>query len=253
MNTKRTRDLEEILDNLYENWREIRKETIEGLGEREAAKIIDFHAQNWIDVTEWISSTYGRQGQMNIVYFQFFRLFKEIYWLQFLFHTGNYSTAYRNLRYILEMICQAYCINTNYPDLTLDKQIERARELEENHIYGWNIVRKALCQVFNENEEEVRARFNPLWQDLCKYAHPSARQMDLVAEKDFPSLVTDSFDESLARKVLKEADQVFDIMYATVLKSFPKAIGVARQYEFIDEWEGSLPNTISIIRGEPKD
>ncbi len=248
MNTKRTRDLEEILDNLYESWREIRKETIEGLGEREAAKIIDFHAQNWIDVTEWISSTYGRQGQMNIVYFQFFRLFKEIYWLQFLFHTGNYPTVYRNLRYILEMICQAYYIDTKHPNLTLDEQIEKMTEIEER-IYGWNIVSNALCKVFDKTEQEIRARFKPLWDDLNKYAHPSARQMDLVAEKDFASLVTDSFNQSLARKLLEETDQVVDIVYAIILTKFPKTISPVQQYKFIDEWEECLPNTISVIKG----
>ena len=108
MNAKRLKDLENILDNLYVQWKEVRKETIEGLGEREALKIVDFHVNNWIDIVGWISSKYKREEQMNIVIFQFSRLLKELYWLQFLFHTANYPTAYRNLRYIPEMACQAY-------------------------------------------------------------------------------------------------------------------------------------------------
>lgn len=247
MNAKRAGDLEKILDNLYGQWREVRKESIEKLGEREALKIIDFHGNNWIDIVGWISSTYKREEQMNIVIFQFSRLLKEIYWLQFLFYTGNYPTACRNLRYILEMTCQAYYIDISYPNLTLDEQIEKARQLEEKHTYGWNIISSTLCEVFNKTEKEVRARFKPLWDDLNKYAHPSARQMDLVAEKDFWSLLTDSFNESLAKELLEEADQVFDIVYAAVLKRFPKAISLVRQYKFIDEWEECLPNTISII------
>lgn len=248
MNAKRFRELERILDKLYEQWREVRRETIEELGEKEALKIIDFHGNNWADVVKWISSKYERQEQMNIVVFQFSRLFKEVHWLQFIFHTGNYPLAYRNLRYILEMMCQAYYIDIHYSNLTLDEQIENARELEEKHIYGWNIVSPALCKVFSKTEEEVRAYFKPLWDDLCKYAHPSARQMDLVAEKDFSSLVTDSFNESLARTLLAETDKVFDIAYAVVLKSFPKAISLAKQYRFINEWGKCLPNTISVIR-----
>ena len=249
MNAKRTQDLENILDNLYEHWRDVRKETIEDLGEREALKIIDFHGNNWIDIVGWISSKYERPEQMNIVYLQFLRLLKELYWLQFLFHTGNYPTMCRNLRYILEMICQAYYIAIKYPNLTLDEQIEEARGLEERHIFGWNIVSRALCEVFSKSEELVRASFKPLWDDLNKYVHPSARQMDLVAEKDFPSLVTDSFNESLARKLLEETDQVFDIVYAIVLKNFPKAISLVQQYKFIDEWKEYLPNTITVIKG----
>ena len=49
---------------------------------------------------------------MNIVNIQFLRVFKDIYWLQFLFYTGNYPTAYRNLHYIWEMMSQAYYIDT---------------------------------------------------------------------------------------------------------------------------------------------
>jgi len=77
---ERTKQLENILDKLYENWRDVRRETITELGEAESLKIIDFHANNWIDITRWISSKYERHEQMNIVSFQFSRCFKEIYW-----------------------------------------------------------------------------------------------------------------------------------------------------------------------------
>ncbi len=240
--------LEDILDNLYENWRQIRRETLEQLGRKESLKIIDFHANNWIDIVRWISSRYGRTEQTNLVLFQFSRLFKELYWLQFLFHTGNYPTAYRNLRYILEMISQAYYIDTRYPALTLDQQIEEARELEEKRIYGWIVIRRALCKALGKAEQEIQARFKPLWDDLNKYAHPSARQMDWVAEEDFSALVTDSFNESLAMEFLAAIDRVFDIVYAVVLQRFSKAKSVALQHEFLNEWEKHLPMTISIIR-----
>lgn len=247
MGAEKPRDLETILDNLYEQWREIRKETIERLGGKEALKIIDFHANNWIDIVKWISSEYKREEQMNIIGFQFFRLFKEVYWLQFLFHTGNYPTAYRNLRYILEMICQAYYVDSKYPTLSLDEQMEKTKDLEER-VRAWDIVSGTLKKVLNKTDAEVRAGFKPLWDDLNRYAHPSVRQMDLVAEKDFAALVTDSFNENLAKALLEATDKVFDIVYAVVLKRFPKAIGLAQQYEFIHEWEECLPNTIGVIR-----
>jgi hypothetical protein len=248
MNTKKAGvDFENILDKLYEHWREIRRETVEQLGEREALKIIDFHANNWIDMVRWISSKYRREEQMNIVLFQFSRLFKEILWLQFLFHMGNYSTAYRNLRYILEMISQAYCIAIRYPTLSLDEQIGKVKEIEKR-IPSWNIVSNTLCKVLSRPEKEIQTQFRPLWDDLNKYAHPSARQMDFVAAQDFSALVTDSFNEGLARKLLRVTDKVFDLVYATVLRRFPKAIRLVQRYEFINEWQECLPNTMSIIR-----
>ena len=84
-------------------------------------------------------------------------------------------------------MCQAYYIDREHPDLTLDEQIEKAMEIEES-IYGWKIVNNVLCQVFNKTGEEVRACFKSLWKDLCKYAHPSAKQMDLVAGKDLTAM-----------------------------------------------------------------
>ncbi len=247
MNAEKASDIEGILDSLYEHWKQIRRETVKELGKREALKIIDFHTNNWIDIVRWISSSYERQQQMNIVGFQFLRLFKEIYWLQFLFHTGNYPAAYRNLRYILEMTCQACYIDTKYPTLTLDEQIEKTGELEER-VFGWNIISSALCSIFNQTDEEIRGHFKSLWNGLNKYAHPSVRQMDLVAKEDFSALVTDSFNETLARELLTVTDKVFDIVYAAILRRFPKVITLVRQYEFIHEWEECLPNTISIIR-----
>ena len=247
MNAERIREVENILDNLYEHWRQIRREAVEQLGERVALKIIDFHANNWIDIVKWISSKYKREEQMNIIIFQFSRLFKEIYWLQFLFHTGNYPTAYRNLRYILETICQAYYIDGKYPDLTLDEQIEKTMEIERR-IPSWNIVSNALSKALNKTEMEIKIQIKPLWDGLNKYAHPSVRQMDSVAEQDFSALVTDSFNEALARELLTVTDKVFDFVYAIVLRRFPKAMSLVREYEFIVEWQECLPNTIGIIK-----
>jgi hypothetical protein len=90
MDTERIRKLENTLDELYEHLKSVREETITHYGDEDALHIIDFHANNWIDIVRLISSKYDKEEQMNIVIFQFHRLFKEIYWLQFLFHYGNY-------------------------------------------------------------------------------------------------------------------------------------------------------------------
>jgi hypothetical protein len=136
VDNQRIKELESILDNLYQHWRDTRRETIACLGDKEALKIIDFHANNWIDVVSWVSTVYERDEQFKILYIQWLRLFKEIYWLQYLFYTANYSTAYRNLRYMWEMMSQAYYVHVIHPNLTIDEQFQRAREIEEQHIYG---------------------------------------------------------------------------------------------------------------------
>lgn len=47
-----------ILDQLNEHLKSVRKETITHLGDKDALHIIDFHANNWIDIVRWISSKY---------------------------------------------------------------------------------------------------------------------------------------------------------------------------------------------------
>lgn len=247
MDSGRTKDLENILDNLYQHWQETRRETIAHLGEKEALKIIDFHANNWIDIVRWVSSEHPWEEQMNIVNIQFLRVFKEIYWLQFLFYTGNYPTAYRNLRYIWEMMSQAYYVDTLYPGSTLDEQFQQVREMELR-TWGWNVVASTLCKLLHRKGAKIQAQFKPLWDELNRYVHPSTVQMDLVAEEEFSALVTDSFSESLAKDLQKVADRVLDIVYSIVLKKFAGARRLAQNYEFLGEWEECLPNTISIIK-----
>jgi len=238
-----------FLDSLYDHWKSIREETIAELGGREACHIVDFHGNNWIDIVRWISSVYDKQQQMNIVSFQFSRLFKEINWLQFLFHAGNYETSYRNLRYVLELMCQAYYIHIHYPELSLDEQSEKVGKMEEK-TYGWRLINHVLCNLFGKTTGQTQIQFKPLWNELNRHSHPSTRQMDLIAREDFASLVTDSFNVNLANSLLKTTDEVFDIVYAIMLMKYPRAIKVVLEYQYLYEWEERLSNTLSVLRRE---
>jgi hypothetical protein len=233
-------------EGLYETWESVRKETIAGLGEQTALHIIDFHGNNWIDINIWISSKYSREEQMNIVIFQFSRLFKEIHWLQFLFHNANYPMIYRNLRYILEMMAQAYYVDRKYPNLNLNEQMEKA-EIEEA-IFGWKLVKPVLSKILNFDKQAIEGKFKNLWDNFNKHSHPSVKQMDIVAKEDFTSLMTDSFNENLAREVLKAVDEIFDLIYMMIFQRFPKIEELALEHKFKNEWKDYLPNTMSIIK-----
>jgi len=246
METERIRKLENTLDELFEHLKVVREETITHLGVEDALHILDFHVNNWIDIVEWISCKYDKEEQ-NIVFFQFWRLLKEITWLQFLFLWGNYPLIYRNLRYILELICQAYHIDKNYPSLSLDEQIKKTREMEEE-IYGWNLVKTVLCNILSSDKQYIQSNFKPLWNYLNKHVHPSGEQMELVAIEDISSLVKDSFNENLARSVLRATDEVLDIVNMILFKRFPRIKESGLKYELINKWEQYLPNTIKIMK-----
>ncbi len=110
--------IEKIIDGLYTHWKDVRRETIILLGKESSSHIADFHGNNWIDITSWIKSEYRKEEQYNIINFQFNTIFKETYWIQFLFYTANYTMIYRNLRYDLEMMTQAHYIDNKYPNLS---------------------------------------------------------------------------------------------------------------------------------------
>lgn len=246
-NSKENRKLEKHLDTLYETWKSVRSETIVHLGKEDAVHIINFHGNNWIDITNWILSKYNREEQMNIVFIQFIRLFKEIYWLQFIFHNANYPMVYRNLRYVLEMIAQAYYVDCKYPILSLDEQIGKIMGMEKR-IYGRKLVKAVLCPILNLDEKGFKEKFQPIWDYLNKHVHPSAKQMDIVVEEDFSSFVTDSFNENLAKDALKVVDKIFDLIYVIVLKRFSRVKGLVLGYKFINEWEKYLPNTVNTTK-----
>lgn len=247
MSAKRNRKFEKSLDVLYETWKLVRSETIAHLGKGDAVHIVDFHGNNCIDITNWIMSKYSREDQMNIVFIQFERLFKEIHWLQFLFHNANYPVVYRNLRYVLEMIAQAYYVDCKYPALTLDEQTGKIMEMEEK-VFGWKLVKAVLHPILNLDEKDFEEKFRPTWTYLNKHVHPSAKQMDIVVEEDFSSLVTDSFNENLARETLEVVDEIFDLIYVMVLEKFSRVKELVLEYKFINEWEKYLPNTVNITK-----
>jgi hypothetical protein len=170
MASDRTEEIRDALDRLYAHLDDVQQDTRQKLVS-DALHIVDFHANNWIDILSWIRSKYTREEQMNIFMLHFLRIFKEIYWLELFLLNANYPMIHSNLRYIWEMICQAYYVDTHHAGLTLDEQVEEAKEIEEKKLYGWNIVQHVLCEVFGECD--VESDFHPMWIRLCRHVHPS--------------------------------------------------------------------------------
>lgn len=225
----------------------MRRETEESLGRETALHIIDFHGNNWIGIIGWINSEYNHEERMNIVFTQFHRLFKEIHWLQFLFLTANYPIIYRNLRYTLEMMAQAYYVHSEFPDLKIDDQMDKVKELEEKKFFGRQLVSRVLRETLNFSEKDVEDWFQGLWTYLNKHVHPSAIQMDIIVKEDPSSLMTDSFNKTLAEDALEAVDEICDLIYVIIFARFPKIKKLATTQKFLSEWKEHLPYTTSFI------
>jgi len=240
--------LEKSLEDLYQTWNSVRRETLTKLGKETALHIVH-HATNWQHVMGSILSVYSREEQVSVTLVQFSRLFKEIHWLQFLYLSANYSVMHRTLRYLLEMMAQAYYVDTRFPGLKLNEQVEKAAHIEER-LFGWNLILQVLPQVLECEVPKFAKEFQPTWKLLNKHVHPSAEQLNLLNKDDLPSLVTDMFIEKLAREVLESLDAVFDLIFSITFRRFPKIQSTNMQARFSDTGKIVLPNTVKVLTAQ---
>jgi len=246
-----TAKIVEKLDELYEHLEQLKVETISALGKKEALHIIDFHGNNWIDISRWIMAKYREEAKNSLLFFYYCMVFKENCWMQLLFLLCNYPAIYRDLRYVWELIFQGYHVDSRCSKEDLDRRIELARKLEEKK-YGWRLVNSVLKDL-GFSDDEIEKYIRPLWSYLNKHAHPSPLQFKEVARADFSIFVTDAFNEKLATSLLRKTDAVFDLIYYATLKSFPRAIDLAKEYKYLNEWKEHSPLTYSLVNSEIMD
>lgn len=237
--------LQKVLNELYQHLESIKIETIKILGEKQSLHILDFHANNWIDIRNWITSEHKKDTENSLLFFYFFTLFKKVYWMQLFFLSANYSAIYKDLRYIWELISQGYYIDSRCSkNMSLDQRMGLAQQLEEEK-YGWKLVKDVLKDLgFNDNDIKI---IHQLWIYLNKHAHPSPKQFNEIAREDFSIFVTDSFNKNLAISLLRKIDCVFDIIYLILLREFSGAIKHAKKYKFLDEWKEYIPLIHSLV------
>ncbi len=234
--------IKKMYNELYKTLESVRKETISTLD-----KEISFQGNNWIDINSWLFSEYTKEHPPNIVIFEFQKLFKEIYWLQFIFLNCNYSMIYRNLRYIWEMMSKAQYIFNKFHHMNLEDQFKELVSLEKNK-YGWKIIKETLQSVLSFTDDQIENNVHPTWDYLNKHVHPSVKQMDLILEKDPRSLVTDSFNNKLAKLSIEIIDQIFDFIYAAIFKQFDKLRKYTLNYHKLPIWKDNLPYTFNTLK-----
>ena len=89
---ERVRKIQKVV---YKHLKSVREKTIARLGEEDAFRIIEFHANNWIDVVDWMASRYKGEDKGSIVGSHFLLLFRELWWMQHLFLFANYPAISR--------------------------------------------------------------------------------------------------------------------------------------------------------------
>ncbi len=234
-------------ESLYRHLESVREEVVSELGKGISFHIVAFHGNTWIDINSWLLVEYRKEAQSNIVILEFQRLFKEIYWFQYVFLNCNYPLIYRNLRFVWELIYRAQYVLLHHNSSSLDDQLEHLASLEKRK-YGWKIIEEVLRHLLLIDERQINNEIHPLWDDLNSHVHPSTSQMIRFLEKDPRSLVTDSFNRELALSTISVTDKVFDLIFASIFKQFRAISRHTSQYRKLDGWKHRLPYTFRVCR-----
>ena len=233
---------QDMFNNLYAQIESVRQEVFSKLGRDMSFHIISVEGGAWIDINYWLFTEYPKEILSNIVIIEYQRLFKEIYWLQYIFLSCNYPMIYRNLRYIWELLYKGHYILKNSGSTHLEGQLNELQTME-NSKYGWKIIKKILKSTLLFDNHQINSEIRPLWNFLNIHVHPSVRQLDMIIDIDPRSLVTDSFNKELAMLSINIIDKVFDLLYASIFRQFEKIKKHAYLSYKTSIWRDVLPYT----------
>lgn len=235
-----------LLGDQYKHLPEIAEETFSSLGEEQAGYFTSL-ANDWIDILSAILDTYSKDELPDsLMYIYFNGLFKEVYWFQLLFLTGNYPLLHRSLRFVWEMIFRAYNVDTYVrkspsdpepPGPTIDDKVEWLAQ-HEREMFQWDrFVKPTLRRLLPQMEgTEMEVYYKSLWDKLNKYVHPSTALLYRMVVDVPGSLMTDSFDEDWAAEIIETATKIFDLVWLAVISRFPGCAELVAQKGLLLEY-----------------
>jgi len=226
-----------------------RSKTIQTLGEEKAFHMLDVHECALSELRAAVEACYG-PGELasSLLYAHIPSLLAELAWAQLAFLSANYPSAFRCLRFSLELACRSRLVDLAYPSGPVEKKLVKAAVLEKKRKLpkGWALVKKALGALRDfELEREERLRLRRAWRTMNKHAHPSFAVGSGAQGAPWQPW---SFDENLAQAVLTVSDAVYDAILLLLLDAFPKARGRVTALLQARGWGEHLPMTYRYLR-----
>lgn len=204
--------------------REIRKETEEEIPEKDYVTWVE-HYNNWIDLIRPFMSSLSEFEKYNgLLFFRFFELTKQLFWLHFSVLSGAYHQSIRELRYILESAIQAYYIDREHPEAMIGCKLEIIKEIDK--LIGGRLIDRTDLE--HKNELKV------LYSDLSKYVHGSYEELrPTIEEGELDYRVTLAFNKELFYKCMEFTNRVMDAFFFVLLSSYPDIITKIREDQLL--------------------
>jgi hypothetical protein len=205
---------------------DIEQITVDRLGEKKGHQFV-LIIDDWLAINGAIFDSYRHDELNNLVLLTFWGVFKELTWFHFLFVSGNYPLLKSRLRFVWESMFRArYAQTYSGPQMPGPSPDDKVAWLEaqERHLRWSNCIEPVLRELFTlaDRDQEVRDHYHERWNELHRYVHPSAYLAGRMIG-DSALHFTDKFDEGWALDTIAAATDVFDLVWLTVLKTFPKA------------------------------
>lgn len=176
---------------------------------------IDMH-DHWINLCRsLLASEEEEYLSSQITFHRFVELLRNLRWHMTAVFSGAYESAIRDLRFILEDMCQAVYFDQSFGQLGIEQRYQKARGRARSR--GARLVGKIGLAP------SIERQFVELHNELCNYVHPSYR---LLLESSEDLKVVLFYKEEWFRNAQVLHRQTCDAVFYLVLRTFPKACPV---------------------------
>ena len=213
-----------LFDFVVERFQEICKETRQEIPIEDYCTWVEHH-NNWIDISKPFMSSFSEFGKYNsILLLRFVELQKQLCLLHFGVLSGLYHQSIRELRYIMESIIQAYYIDREHPEVTIECKLEIIKEIDK--LVGGRLIDRTDL----EHKKELKA----LYSDLSKYIHSSYKELKPTIEKgEVDCRVTFAFNKDLFYKCLEFSNRTMDAFFFVILSLYPEIVSKIREDQML--------------------
>jgi hypothetical protein len=121
-------------------------------------------------------------------------------WIKTSLLCGSYYTVLRELRFLLESVCQAYLIDINHPYASFDAKFEVLKAISNIKVsQGTRLIQKI-------KDLDNKERLKKLYGELSGYVHPSYKERKL-AINNVKDVLSIEYDKKLLNKCLAKCEE----------------------------------------------
>lgn len=142
-----------------------------------------------------------------LIAIRFVECFKIFKWIKVCLAYGSYNSVFRELRFLIDSITQAYYIDINHFNASLESKLEVLKGLSEYaSFYGSGLIKKIRGLP---NKQKLRDIFG----ELSNYVHASYEESKPFIEPTFKKDVIDSlkynrYNETLLKRCIDKCIEV---------------------------------------------